>query len=122
MGGTPVTQCQHCNGRANNAFLCRQCEHELRDMLTDLYERTATNLATGETRPAPGGLELLHDEAVGDTQKGESVRHSTEFTSPMPCNLTASQLYDDIHNTLQRWSELVSLHTETLTIPGKDEQ
>lgn len=91
-------------------------------MLTDLYERTATNLATGETRPAPGGLELLHDAALGDTRLGESARRSSDLTSPIPCNLTASQLYDDIHNTLQRWCELVSMHTETLSIPGKDER
>lgn len=91
-------------------------------MLTNLAHRTALNTATGHTRPAPGWLELLHDAALGDTRLGESARRSSDLTSPIPCNLTASQLYDDIHDTLQRWCELVSLHTETLTIPGKDDE
>ena len=100
-----MTQCEHCRAKTHNAYLCQNCQHQLHEMLTGL----------------PKWLTYLHDEAIGDTCKGESVRRSTDHGSPMPCNLAASELYDNTTDMLTRWCETISLHTETLNHPGNDE-
>jgi hypothetical protein len=98
-------ECQHCSGKVQDAFICRQCEVELKDMLLGL----------------PRWLDFLHDAAVGATRLGESARRSGDLTSPMPCNLGASTLYDDTHAMLIRWVEIVNVRVETLSVKGDDE-
>lgn len=108
-----MTDCQTC-GAKTQLHLCNRCQNNLRDTLTQLAYRTATNHTTGEQRPAPGWLELLEDAALGRTRLGESARRSTEHSTPMPVNLTASQLLEDVHAMLQRWIELINTNHETL--------
>jgi hypothetical protein len=103
-------QCQACAGQAADVNLCSVCQRELRDMLT--------GLAVGQVLPngtrAPGWLEFLEDSALGRTRLGESARRSTEKGSPMLHNERASDLYNNIHNMLQHWVEVVNLGAETL--------
>lgn len=114
-----MTQCQSC-ARKSDLYLCSFCSLELREMLTNLAGRTATNLSTGETRATAGWLELLEDAALGFTRLGESTRRSTERNTPLPVNLGASQVLDNIHHMLTKWTQVISLHTETLAIEGKE--
>jgi hypothetical protein len=81
-----MSACQHCGSRANDAFLCRQCATDLREMLEGL----------------PRWLAYLSDAAHGQTRLGESARRSGDLTSPMPVHLGASALYRQVHNTLSR--------------------
>jgi hypothetical protein len=67
-----------------------------------------------------GYLEYLEDAALSRTRLGESARRSTDHTTPLPVNLGASALLDNIHDMLARWAETVSLHAETLAIEGKE--
>jgi hypothetical protein len=110
--------CTNC-GRKSQLYLCGGCSTELQEMLTNLAERTATNLKTGETRPTAGWLELLEDAALSRTRLGESARRSSDRNTPLPVNLKASELLNNIHGMLAQWSETVSLHTETLAVTGK---
>jgi hypothetical protein len=80
-----VSQCQRCNSKCQ-MFLCNTCSGELHDMLTGL----------------PRWLSFLHDASVGQTRLGESARRSGDLTSPMPVNLSASALYQQVHNTIMR--------------------
>lgn len=115
-----MTDCQSCGGKTAGPNLCGRCTTDLRDTLTLLARRTAVNVTTGEHRPAPGFLELLEDAALGFTRLGESARRSTEHSTPLPVNLNASALYDDIHAMLQRWTQAINVSHETLTAAGKD--
>jgi hypothetical protein len=81
-----MSQCQHCSGRVHDAFICRQCTAELREMLEGM----------------PRWLGYLADAAHGQTRLGESARRSGDLTSPMPVNLPASALYQQVHNMLSR--------------------
>jgi hypothetical protein len=114
-----MAECEVCR-RKTQLYLCEGCSSELREMLTNLAERTATNLKTGETRPTAGWLELLEDAALSRTRLGESARRSSDRNTPLPVNLKASELLNNIHGMLARWSEAVSLHTETLAIEGQE--
>lgn len=98
-----MAQCGHCSAKSQ-LYLCGRCTHDLHDMLTGL----------------PRWLEFLHDAAIGNTRLGESVRRSNDTTTPMPCNLSASELYDDAHQMLARWCEQISITTETLTGEGSE--
>lgn len=95
--------CQACARTSPNAYLCPTCQHELKDLLTGLAAGTFTNHQTGEQRPGPGQLEYLQDAAWGRTRLGESARRSTERNTPLPVNLGASQLLEDVNHTLQNW-------------------
>jgi hypothetical protein len=108
-----VTECQNC-ARKSQLFFCAQCAAELREMLSSLDRRTLTNIKTGETKPGPGGLELLEDVALGRTRLGESARRSTEQNSPMPVNLAASEVLGDTHAMLAQWAETINTRVETL--------
>lgn len=107
------TECQHCSAKSQ-LHLCSRCQGELRDTLTNLARRTNTNRETGETRPAPGWLELLEDAALGRTRLGESARRSTDRNTPLPVNLGASELLEATTAMLGRWVELINTHCETL--------
>lgn len=111
-----MTECDVCHAKTD-LRLCHRCQTELKDTLTQLAHRTNTNHQTGETRPAPGWLELLEDAALGRTRLGESARRSTEHSTPMPANLSASDLLHATTAMLTRWAELITTHTETF---GKD--
>lgn len=97
-----MTQCQSCQANTQ-LFLCKRCITDLRDTLIGLVARTETNIRTGETRPAPGWLALLHDAATGDTRLGESTRRSTDLTSPLPYSETASGLLANVTGMLGTW-------------------
>jgi len=84
--GSGMSQCQRCSGRVHDAFICRACTTELREMLEGM----------------PRWLGFLADAAHGQTRLGESARRSGDLTSPMPVNLPASALYQQVHNTLSR--------------------
>lgn len=108
-----MTECQSCSAKSQT-YLCTRCQTDLADTLTQLAYRTATNFSTGETRPAPGWLELLEDAALGRTRLGESARRSSDRNTPLPVNLGASELLDDVHAMLTKWVELINTNTETL--------
>jgi hypothetical protein len=95
-------KCEICGGKSQN-FLCGKCESDLKEMLLGL----------------PQWIGYLHDAAVGATRLGESARRSGDLTSPMPCNLSASKIYDDVSNMLWKWVGAVNLANETLNIPGE---
>jgi hypothetical protein len=98
-----MSQCQHCSGRVHDAFICHPCQVELKEMLLGL----------------PKWLGYLADAAHGQTRLGESARRSGDLTSPMPCNLSASKIYDDVSNMLWKWVGAVNLANETLNVPGE---
>lgn len=114
-----MTECDICHAKSQ-LRLCTRCQADLKDTLTQLANRTATNHATGEQRPAPGWLELLEDAALGRTRLGESARRSTERNTPLPVHLDASQLLDDTHAMLTRWTQAINTTNETLTATGKE--
>jgi len=78
--------CGHCGRKSPDAFLCADCATELRDMLVGL----------------PMWLNYLHDAAVGQTRLGESERRSSDQSTPMPVNISASELYSQVSMTLFR--------------------
>lgn len=108
--------CEAC-GRKTQTFLCPTCQDELQEMLHGLASRTATNIVTGDARPASGWIELLEDAALGRTRLGESARRSTEKGSPMLFHQKASELLDDVHGMLLHWVSAINVNAETLTIP-----
>ena len=75
-------ECRHCGGAAT-LFLCNRCTSELREMLTELARRTSTRITTkehpGESRVAPGWLELLEDAVLGQTKLGSSERRTPRY-------------------------------------------
>jgi hypothetical protein len=56
-----ATTCQTCGGRATDAFLCRNCQAELRDMLTDL----------------PWWIDRLAETSIGQANLGDGARRTT---------------------------------------------
>lgn len=78
--------CQRCGAKVRDAFLCGTCTGDLRDQLRGLA----------------GMIDFLHDAVVGKTRLGESARRSGDLTSPLLVNLSASALYQQVHNTLMR--------------------
>jgi hypothetical protein len=86
--------CQRCSGRVHDAFICRRCERDLKEMLDGL----------------PRWLGYLQDCVHGQTRLGESARRSSDQGSPMPCPVgpkgdwkgSPSELYQQVHNTLSR--------------------
>lgn len=64
-------------------------------------------LAQGQELPsghrAAGWIEYLEDAALGRTRLGESARRSTERNTPLPVNLRASAMLDDVRCTLSTW-------------------
>lgn len=116
-----MSECTVCSAKSQ-LFLCTRCQGDLRETLTQFAHRTATNPATGETRTAAGWLEMLEDAALGRTRLGESARRSTERNTPLPVNLGASAVLDDIHHMLIRWVGLVNVNMETVSVTGKDSE
>lgn len=93
-----MSQCTHCGGRAQ-LYLCGSCQTDLRDMLTGL----AIGQDLGNGRRSRGFIQALEDAVLGDTRLGESARRSTERNTPLPVNLLASQLLENVHNMLGGW-------------------
>jgi hypothetical protein len=93
-----MTNCAHCQAKSQT-FLCGPCQTDLRDMLMGLVR--GQELPTGQR--AAGFIEYLEDEAWGRSRKGESARRSSECSKPLPVNLGASQLLENVHNTLVGW-------------------
>jgi hypothetical protein len=81
-----MSQCQRCSAKCQ-LFLCPPCETELRDMLLGL----------------PRFIDYLIDAALGQTRLGESARRSSDTTTPLLCNESASRHLDNIHAMLVRW-------------------
>lgn len=94
--------CQRCE-RKSQLFLCTTCQKDLGSLLTGLIH--GQELPNGQR--GAGFLEYLEDAALSRTRLGESARRSTERNTPMPVNLTASKLLDDIHATLNTWVAIV---------------
>jgi hypothetical protein len=90
-----MTNCTHCQRKAQ-LFLCGTCHNELRNLLDGL---TQGQQLAGQHRE-PGYLHYLEDAALGQTRLGVSVRHSTDYTTPLPYNRNASQLLDDFQTFL----------------------
>ncbi|BBZ09812.1 MULTISPECIES: hypothetical protein [Mycobacterium] len=111
-----MSECQHCGCRAQ-LFLCQSCTSDLRDMLRGLVE--GQELPSGHR--GASWLQYLTDAALGQTRLGVSVRHSTDYTTPLPFNKTASDLLNEAHAMLARWVEIVNRNAETLAILGKDQ-
>ena len=80
------TECQHCDAKSQ-LFLCTHCIGELRDMFYDL-PRLAAHLA---------------EAATGQAKLGEPTRRTKSDEQPMPVNLRASDLADQVNRTLVRW-------------------
>lgn len=120
-----MADCQRCTAKTD-LHLCNRCQVDLRDLLT--------GLAVGQRLPsgqhAAGFLEYLEDAVLGRTRLGESARRSSECSRPALVRLTnneadsfagsPSELLDNVHAMLERWAETISLHTETMTIEGKE--
>lgn len=94
------TPCQVCARNSPNSFLCQACCHELHDLLIGLV--IGQELPNGKR--APGWLEYLQDAAWGRTRLGESARRSTERNTPLPMNLGASQLLENVNGMLLTWA------------------
>lgn len=75
-------------GTPSQRYLCQYHQDELADMILHL----------------PQWLEYLDDARLGQTKLGESVRRSTDQTSPMPVNMTAGNLRTRIWDTLRDWN------------------
>ena len=104
-------ECGRC-ARTSQLYLCSTCVGELRDMLHGLAE--GQKLPNGQH--AAGWLEFLEDAALGRTRLGESARRSTERNTPIPVNLTASQLLTNTHEMLIHWTEQINTNFETLAL------
>jgi hypothetical protein len=94
-----MADCQVC-ARKTQLFLCQSCSTDLHDLLR--------GLAVGQELPngkrAPSWLEYLQDAAWGRTRLGESARRSTEHSTPLPVNLGASQLLENVNGMLLGWA------------------
>lgn len=115
-----MIECEVCSAKSQ-LHLCNRCTTDLRAMLAGLargeYVRTGSHGRTGSggrwwiERRTPGWLEFLEDAALGRTRLGESARRSSDLTMPLPVNLSASALLQQVHNCLARWvQELCESH------------
>ena len=87
----PAT-CRRCSRPSPDAFLCRFCCDDLRELLTGMA--VGTPLRSGRfSRP---WLVSLEDAAVGHTRLGESQRHGTDKNSPLPFSESASALLSNV--------------------------
>lgn len=71
-------------------------------------------------RGLPRWLGYLADAAHGQTRLGESTRRSSDLTTPMLCNLTASDLYRQVRSTLTRWVQDIC-ESRGVEIPSLDD-
>jgi hypothetical protein len=63
----------------------------------------------------PRWLDFLADAATGQTRLGESARRSPgDKAGPLPFNGRASELYDDAHQLLEKWVQVINHNYETL--------
>lgn len=93
--------CQRCGGKSQ-LWLCRACETDLRKQLLSLSWL----------------IDRLTEKALGQTREGESVRRSSDLTTPMPCNLSASADLDRVHAMLVRWVQDIC-ETRGAIYPGR---
>lgn len=103
-----MSECQHC-ARKTQLFLCSSCQSELREKLDRLAN--GDTLDNGyKTYQSDNFANYQSQEAYGQTRHGRSERRSTERNSPMPINLGASKLMDDLKDILHRWAQKITIH------------
>jgi hypothetical protein len=91
-------ECGAC-GRKSTLWLCSPCQDELKEMLSGL----------------PRWINHLEEAALGQTRLGESARRAPgDNRGPIPFNGRASELYDNVHDCLQRWTLAINHNYETL--------
>lgn len=112
-----TTKCQYCH-RNSQLFLCEQCQDKAADLLEGLADGWPVE-SEHKTYRTGSYIEFLEDAVLGRTRLGESARRSTERGSPMPVNLAASDVLDNIHDMLTRWTITLNTNAETLTDTGQ---
>jgi hypothetical protein len=129
-------QCQGCGARSLNAYLCGNCQDELREVLTELALGSRIYIGDGvdctsipTDKRGPSLLRYLHDARLGFTRLGESERRSNENSRPALARLSADpetkdsfkgtplELSNEIHQTLSYWASVISTTTEALGKP-----
>jgi hypothetical protein len=96
-----AVECQSC-GRKAQMYLCSPCEQELKETLEGL----------------PRWLDFLHDAATGQTRLGESARRAPgDNFGPIPFHERASELYDNAHQLLEKWVQVINHNYEQLGQP-----
>ena len=110
----PAT-CRRCSRPSPDAFLCRSCCDDLRELLTGMA--VGTPLRSGRfSRP---WLVSLEDAALGHTRLGESQRHGTDKNSPLPFSESASALLSNVTNMLTTWVRHMC-ETRGVDVPRRD--
>jgi hypothetical protein len=97
-----MPECKHCAAKTQT-YLCHNCQTELKHTLTAL----ANGFPLNNGRQSIPYLQALHDEAYGNTCKGESARRSTDHTKPLPVNLGASALLENVKDMLHKWAQKI---------------
>lgn len=82
-----MSECANCK-RQSDLFACKRCQDTLRGWFYD----------------TPGWITALLEAVHGETRLGESVRRSSEKTSPMLCNLDASAQLIYTRSVLNEWT------------------
>jgi hypothetical protein len=82
-----MSECANCR-RQSDLFGCKRCQDTLRGWFYD----------------TPGWITALLEAVHGETRLGESVRRSSEKTSPMLCNLDASAQLAYARSVLNEWT------------------
>lgn len=124
-----MTDCQRCGGRANDAFLCRNCQAALQTTLSHLpwWLARLTETAIGQTRMSDNGgrrsarrkdldgdaelascIELLPNE--DDLEKARRKREHVALAHALATggiNARASELLDEIADSLGYWCRVL---------------
>lgn len=128
-----MTECQRCDAKAHNAFLCGRCETHLHRLLADLpwWLERLTETALGQTRMADNGgrrsarrrdldgeaelaacIELLpHGEE--DLDKARKAREKAALAHALATggiNARASELLAEIADSLGYWMRVLCEH------------
>lgn len=98
-----VYECERCRGRAENAYLCRQCVTDLRRQLLGL----------------PTLLGHLEDTALGMTRLGNEASRQLGYESRQPSpDERAARLLADIRSTVGQWAvETAKRHALVVSPP-----
>jgi hypothetical protein len=125
-----MSTCQGCDRQLNDAYLCAECEAEVRDTYTDLA--LGCRLHIGDTpidKRSASFLKYLMGARVGHTRMGDSERRSNENSRPALARLTGNEadsfkgspleLCNEIHDKISYWAVAASGKYETLTQEDK---